>query len=267
MARSKAEAAAADADAKAKAEARTPKAAAAPAAGRSRRSARRRCRRCCRLKYVTLGSLDMDSGYRMLVTLTNAGAAVHRAEMASSRFRDQHDWSGYLGELELKNVPGGVAGAGRRRRHARRECHVRWQAAPLEAGDVIVGIGDPQTTDDQNGRRFQPHARSDASRGRTLRSRFDAATIAPQAADRAARCGGRSPCCGRKLKTIAMRDAQPPADFVDRPSFLTTLATLDNKPLSKDDAKRLAELLETGNWELVGQRPRRRLHFAACFRN
>jgi hypothetical protein len=45
-------------------------------------------------QYVALGSLDMNSDYRMLVTLTSAGAAVHRAEMASSRFRDQHDWSG-----------------------------------------------------------------------------------------------------------------------------------------------------------------------------
>src|SRR4051812_48387113 len=34
------------------------------------------------VQYVALGSLDMGSDYRMLVTLTNAGAAVHRAEMA-----------------------------------------------------------------------------------------------------------------------------------------------------------------------------------------
>src|SRR5262245_34464912 len=32
------------------------------------------------LEYLTLGSLDPDSGYRMLVTLTNKGAAVYRAE-------------------------------------------------------------------------------------------------------------------------------------------------------------------------------------------
>jgi YidC/Oxa1 family membrane protein insertase len=50
----------------------------------------------------------MASDFRMLVTLTNSGAAVHRAEMASSRFRDQHDWSGYLGEVDLKDAPGGV---------------------------------------------------------------------------------------------------------------------------------------------------------------
>ena len=59
-------------------------------------------------QYVALGSLDPNSGYRMLVTLTSTGAAVARAEMTSPRYRDQHDWSGYLGDLELKNVAGGV---------------------------------------------------------------------------------------------------------------------------------------------------------------
>src|SRR4051812_46117165 len=61
-------------------------------------------------QFVALGSLDPNSGYRMLVTLTNAGAAVLRAEMTSNRYRDQHDWSGYLGDLELKNVAGGGPG-------------------------------------------------------------------------------------------------------------------------------------------------------------
>ncbi len=100
------------------------------------------------IQFVTLGSLDMNSDYRMLVTLTNAGAALHRAEMASSRFRDQQNWSGYLGELELKNVPGGVqvqvVGAGTPAANAT----VGGKPAPIQPGDVIVGIGDPQ-----NGRR------------------------------------------------------------------------------------------------------------------
>ena len=88
----------------------------------------------------------------MLVTLTNAGAAVVRAEMSSPRYRDQEDWNGYLGDLELKNVPGGVqvqvAGAGTPAANAK-----------IEAGDVIVGVGNPQTKDDQNGRRSDGSAR------------------------------------------------------------------------------------------------------------
>ena len=86
-------------------------------------------------QFVTLGSLDPESGYRMLVTLTNAGAAVRRAEMTSPRFRDQHDRSGYLGELELNDVDGGVevqvvgagtpAAAGRHRGRRRDRRHRR----------------------------------------------------------------------------------------------------------------------------------------------
>ena len=34
------------------------------------------------LEYLTLGSLDRETGYRMLVTFTNRGAAVHRAARA-----------------------------------------------------------------------------------------------------------------------------------------------------------------------------------------
>lgn len=51
---------------------------------------------------VTLGSIDEATGYRMGVTLTNQGAAVVRAELANPRFLDLHDFSGYLGHLELK---------------------------------------------------------------------------------------------------------------------------------------------------------------------
>src|SRR5690348_9630315 len=40
-------------------------------------------------QYVSLGSIDPSSGYKMLVTLTNAGAAVVRAEMSSPRYRNQ----------------------------------------------------------------------------------------------------------------------------------------------------------------------------------
>ena len=46
-----------------------------------------------------------------------------------------------------------------------------------------------------------------------------------------------------------MRRSRP--DFVDRPSFLVTLARRDNNPLSKDDEKRLSALLESGTWEIT----------------
>jgi YidC/Oxa1 family membrane protein insertase len=57
---------------------------------------------------VTLGSIDETTGYRMLVTATNAGAAIKRIELASPRYLDLHDLSGYVGHLEL--VADGGAG-------------------------------------------------------------------------------------------------------------------------------------------------------------
>lgn len=201
------------------------------------------------LQYVTLGSLDMASDYRMLVTLTNAGAALHRAEMASSRFRDLHDWSGYLGELELKNVIGGaqvqVVGTGTPAALAT----VGGKPTPIEVGDVIVGIGNSPSTEVKN--------LDDLKRALAKTEPGDEIVLQVKHADgaptpRTVRLARKPLAVLRpELENYVMRNAPIPADFVDRPSFLVTLATLDNNALSKDDAKRLAELLETGNWDLT----------------
>jgi len=61
------------------------------------------------LKYASLGSVDADSPYRVLVTFTNHGAGVRRVELASPRYRDLHDRGGYLGHLEAAaDSAGGV---------------------------------------------------------------------------------------------------------------------------------------------------------------
>jgi len=72
---------------------------------------------------VTLGSLDADSPFRLLVTLNNRGAAIERMELnertpsGKFRYRDLDRNSGYLGHLELTDDPSGgcrvqVVGAG-----------------------------------------------------------------------------------------------------------------------------------------------------------
>ena len=53
-------------------------------------------------EYLTLGSVDPESPYRMLITLTNHGAGIKRLELADPKYRDLHDRSGYLGHLELQ---------------------------------------------------------------------------------------------------------------------------------------------------------------------
>ena len=51
------------------------------------------------VRYVTLGSLDPESPYRMLVTLSTRGATISRLELNSPRYCDTEARGGYLGEL------------------------------------------------------------------------------------------------------------------------------------------------------------------------
>jgi len=86
-------------------------------------------------QWVTLGSADPNGAYRLLVTLTNRGAALARAELSSLQFRDLEDRTGYLGHLMPE---GDIDGRG---------CRVRVVGAGtpaalagLQAGDLIVEI-------------------------------------------------------------------------------------------------------------------------------
>jgi len=59
-------------------------------------------------QWVTLGSLDPATGYRLLVTLTNRGAAIERVELSNPRYQDIIDKTGYLGHLSLEDSEGGL---------------------------------------------------------------------------------------------------------------------------------------------------------------
>ena len=50
-------------------------------------------------KWVTLGSMNPDSDYRMLITFTNQGAAPCRIELNTPWYRDVQQLSGYLGQI------------------------------------------------------------------------------------------------------------------------------------------------------------------------
>ncbi|MEX2112782.1 MAG: YidC/Oxa1 family insertase periplasmic-domain containing protein [Pirellulales bacterium] len=85
---------------------------------------------------LSLGSGDPASPFRMLVYLTNDGAAIERLEMNSPQYLDLEDRSGYLGYLSPADASkrGGavvrVVGAGSPA-----------AAAGLEPGDVITALG------------------------------------------------------------------------------------------------------------------------------
>jgi len=97
-------------------------------------------------RWVTLGSGDPNDPYRMLVTLTNKGAAVGRIELSSPRYLDLDDRSGYLGSLVMdetliskaqkgKGCPVQVVGPG-----------TPAAEAGLKGGDLIVAMAIDKTT-------------------------------------------------------------------------------------------------------------------------
>jgi YidC/Oxa1 family membrane protein insertase len=53
------------------------------------------------LRYLTLGSLEPEGPYRMLVTLSSRGAAIVSIEMSSLRYCDTEQPGGYLGEIAV----------------------------------------------------------------------------------------------------------------------------------------------------------------------
>jgi YidC/Oxa1 family membrane protein insertase len=69
-------------------------------------------------EWISLGSADPDDPFRMLVTITNRGAALARVELSSKRYREIDDRSGYLGHLVMDKtlqgagLPVQVVGAG-----------------------------------------------------------------------------------------------------------------------------------------------------------
>lgn len=87
----------------------------------------------------TLGSLDPASGYRMLVTFTNVGAAMEMAELNNGRLHDLDDlehFGGYLGHLAADAAAAGavvqVVGPG-----------TPAAAAGLQVGDVLTQLDVP----------------------------------------------------------------------------------------------------------------------------
>lgn len=58
--------------------------------------------------YVTLGSLDPEDKYRFATTFNSHGATIKRLQLASPKYRELDNRSGFLGHLELIQSQGGV---------------------------------------------------------------------------------------------------------------------------------------------------------------
>lgn len=92
---------------------------------------------------VTLGSVDPQSPFAMLVTFDSQGAVVERVELSSNRYRDIEDYSGYMGHFDLEVVEGTglkvhVVGPGTPAALAKES----GGKTGIEPGDIITQVGD-----------------------------------------------------------------------------------------------------------------------------
>jgi YidC/Oxa1 family membrane protein insertase len=206
-------------------------------------------------RWVTLGSADESDPYRMLVTLTNRGAAVERIELNSHRFHDLDDRSGYLGHLELIKAkdPKGclvrIVGKG-----------TPADRAGLKPDDVLLAADD------------QP-VPSVAALNEVLASKKPEDTLA-LSIFRNGKPMSLSATLGRKPLEIVRpeytiedgEDEGEPreADFGETDpktihplSFLMTLAKIDGEEIGKDEEELAGVNLRTGNWTVLASDPKK----------
>jgi YidC/Oxa1 family membrane protein insertase len=195
------------------------------------------------LEYVTLGSVDPASSYRMLVTLTNEGAGVRRVELSSPRYLDLHDRSGYLGQLEL--AADGKTGLLVRALGAGTPA----AEAGLEVGDRIVAAGTKETKPVSSLAEFAGLLATARPR-----STFSLDVV---------KSGGERKTLSAKLRrrplevirpeseNVRLRGDELPPDFVELPSFLLTFQQVDDQSIAAG-AKELAGVdLAKAAWRIV----------------
>lgn len=167
-------------------------------------------------RWVTLGSVDPDSPYRMRVDLTNRGAGVRRIELSSPRYRELDNRSGYLGSVVVDE---GVRGSG---------CPVQVvgrgtpaEEAGLLPGDLIKAVGDEPVT-------------GSVSLSDALHKTKPRQTVRLKIARNGQEMALQATLSRRPLEVIRPEDPAPP-------SFLVGLVQIDDQSLTKpeepDEAK------------------------------
>jgi YidC/Oxa1 family membrane protein insertase len=181
---------------------------------------------------VALGSANPASPYRMLVTLTNRGAAVVRTELSSPKYRELENRAGYLGYLFIEgnelSTPCKVEVVGD---------GTPAQQAGLRAGDIIksidsVAINNPQSLLDYLDRKR-------AGQSVTLTVSRDGREVSLPVT------------LGRRPLEVLKPESNDPL------SYQMTLARLDDEKLPLDEkvvdnSKELEGVkLRTGTWNVV----------------
>ena len=195
------------------------------------------------LQYASIGSADVDSPYRMLVTFTNEGAAVKRLELSSPRFRDLDDRGGHLGNLELLDdlkdkKPVGVkiqiVGAG-----------TPAEAAGLQPGDVLQKMGDDAIENRDTLRKLLAKKKPKQEIQLTLLRNGQQTTKSLTL--------GRRPLeiIRPEIENLQAMEVDMPEGFIDRPSFRLALIEARGAETDKNEAEIAGSKLLEGRWEII----------------
>ena len=198
------------------------------------------------LQYVTLGSVDSDSSYRMLVTFTNQGAAVRRVELASPRYRDLQDRGGYLGNLELVADPAGglivqAVGDG-----------TPAEQAGIKAGDRLLSATAKKKSATFESEEAFHDLLSELKPGASLAVELVRGEAEPQKLE--------VELVRRPLEVIRpdsenyrMREGEVPEDYPAPPSWLFTFEQIDAAKVSEKLSEIPGVQLRDSHWEVTEQ--------------
>ncbi len=174
-------------------------------------------------EWITLGSGDPTQPYRMLVTLTNRGAAVERIELNSSRFHDIEDRGGYLGHLEGE-LPKGKRG-----------CRARVVGPGTPADRAGLKVGDIVTALD--GEKISGPLDLELA----VRQK-EPGMVVELSVERAGKLQNLSATLARRPLEVVRPEGKDPL------SFLLTMQKIGGTEIDKDESELPGLSLRTGNW-------------------
>ncbi len=196
------------------------------------------------LAYVTLGSVAEDSPYRLLVTFTNAGAAVRRIELSSSRYRDLHDRGGYLGHLELladdsTGLLVQAVGAG-----------TPAAAAGIQPGDRLFSLGVAEPLEPLESASQLHQQLAQWKPGQQIALAVQRGDQPPQTLSATLT---RRPLeiLRPESENVRLRTGTVPADYPNPPSFLYTLQQVGNRKIAAEASELAGVALRDARWRIT----------------
>lgn len=198
--------------------------------------------------WIALGSVDPTdkNPYRMMVTLTSRGGAVHRVELSNERYLDLDNRSGYLGHLSTRTADAStgdglliqVVGPG-----------TPAAAAGLQAGDILQKLDGVTLKNSEMLR----SALEKTKPGQTAKLDVlrDGKALLLSATLRRIPLSVTRP----EIENYRISDRTPPPGFVDQPSLLLTLDSLNDQSREKEKPELPGVDLLNGHWELIQPTP------------